>query len=186
MAHVCPVWVGRLLASPIRRLVENPEKMMRPFVREGMVVLEPGCGMGFFSIPIARLVGKNGSVVVVDVQQAMLDGVRKRAEKAGVSGIIDCRLADGNEPCLEDLKQNVDFIPVIHMLHETPDQHEFLCTMHNALKPGGILLVIEPGGHVSGKDFAEVRRTAKEIGFREIDESGKLRAVFQKPESVRH
>ncbi|WP_170283761.1 hypothetical protein [Pseudodesulfovibrio senegalensis] len=52
MAHVCPVWVGRLLASPIRRLVENPEKMMRPFVREGMVVLEPGCGMVFFPYPL--------------------------------------------------------------------------------------------------------------------------------------
>ena len=65
--HVCPPWVGRLLLNPLRMLVENPNKIFAPFVKEGMVVLEPGCAMGFFTLPLARMVGPEGKVVAVDV-----------------------------------------------------------------------------------------------------------------------
>ena len=49
--HVCPPWMGRLLLNPLRKLVESPKKIFAPFVKEGMVVLEPGCAMGFFTLP---------------------------------------------------------------------------------------------------------------------------------------
>jgi SAM-dependent methyltransferase len=67
MSHrVCPWWLGYLLASPIRRLLQgDPEKILAPFVREGMTVLEPGPGMGFFTLPLARRVGPMGRVVAV-------------------------------------------------------------------------------------------------------------------------
>ncbi len=67
---VCPWYLGYLLASPLRRLLENPERMLRPYVRPGMTVLEPGSGMGFFSLPLARLVGAEGRVVCVDLAAA--------------------------------------------------------------------------------------------------------------------
>ena len=56
--HVCPWWIGYLLASPIRRIFQNPEEILSPFIRFGMAVLEPGPGMGFFTIPLARMVGR--------------------------------------------------------------------------------------------------------------------------------
>jgi len=54
---VCPVWVGYLLASPIRKLFQNPPKILSPYVENGMKVLDIGCVMGFFSLPLARMVG---------------------------------------------------------------------------------------------------------------------------------
>ena len=55
--HICPWWVGYLLANPLRRIFENPDKLLAPFVCNGMTVIDYGCGMGFFTIPLARLVG---------------------------------------------------------------------------------------------------------------------------------
>jgi ubiquinone/menaquinone biosynthesis C-methylase UbiE len=58
--HVCPWWIGYLLASPLRRLVQKPEVILRPFLSNGMRVLEVGPGMGFFTLPMARMVGSAG------------------------------------------------------------------------------------------------------------------------------
>ena len=63
--HVCPWWLGYLLASPIRRLWYDPREILRPHVREGMTVLEPGPGMGFFTLELLRLTSPSGRVVVV-------------------------------------------------------------------------------------------------------------------------
>ncbi|MBW1912872.1 MAG: methyltransferase type 11, partial [Deltaproteobacteria bacterium] len=57
---VCPPWIGYLLLSPLRKFFENPDKMFGPYVREGMTVMEPGCGMGYFTLPLARMVGPEG------------------------------------------------------------------------------------------------------------------------------
>jgi protein-L-isoaspartate O-methyltransferase len=65
--HVCPWWVGYLLVSPLRRFFQDPGEVLGPHVREGMTVLEIGPGMGYFSLPLARLVGKEGRVLCVDV-----------------------------------------------------------------------------------------------------------------------
>ena len=90
---VCPWWLGYLLVSPLRRLWEHPVRTLGPFVREGMLVLEPGCGMGFFTLDLARIVGPGGRVVAVDVQEKMLAGLRRRAAGAGLLDRIDARLA---------------------------------------------------------------------------------------------
>lgn len=66
--HVCRPWIGYLLASPIRRLLHNPRKILAPYVRDGMTVLEPGPGMGFFTLELARMVGPTGRVVALDMQ----------------------------------------------------------------------------------------------------------------------
>src|SRR5208282_4786789 len=94
--HVCPWWVGYLLASPIRRLRQNPEELLRPYLWSGMMVLEPGPGMGFFTLPLARLIGETGCVVAVDIQSKMLKSLRRRATKAGLSQRIETRLAHPN------------------------------------------------------------------------------------------
>ena len=70
---ICPSWLGYFLINPLRKLLENPDKILGQFVREGMTVLEPGCGMGFFTLPLARMVGPKGRVVVADSRGAAKD-----------------------------------------------------------------------------------------------------------------
>lgn len=179
MPHVCPIWIGRLLASPARKLLENPDSMLGPFVRKGMTVLEPGCGMGFFTLPLARMVGETGRVVVVDVQEQMLQGLKRRAAKAGLLERIECRLAAGDDSCISDLRESVDFAAAINMVHETPDPAAFIRELAETIKPGGRLLVVEPSGHVSQKEFQVTVDMARGANL-SLSEHARLRAVFVK------
>ncbi|QTA83790.1 SAM-dependent methyltransferase domain-containing protein [Desulfonema limicola] len=61
--RVCPIWIGYLLLNPIIKLYQNPEKILSPYVSEGMTVLDMGCAMGYFSLPLARMVGTGGKVM---------------------------------------------------------------------------------------------------------------------------
>ena len=88
-ARICPPWKGYLLLNPLRKLLENPNKILGQFVREGMTVLEPGCGMGYFTLPLARLVGPEGRVVAVEIQPKMLSALERRARKAGLLSRIE-------------------------------------------------------------------------------------------------
>jgi len=71
--RVCPWWLGYLLASPLRRWSLNPAALLAPHLREGMTVFEPGPGMGFFTLEMAKLVGPRGRVVAVDLQPKMIE-----------------------------------------------------------------------------------------------------------------
>lgn len=75
---VCPWWVGYFLASPLRRLIQDPGLVLYPHVHAGMTVLEPGPGMGFFTLELARLVGAAGRVLAVDVEPRMIRGLQRR------------------------------------------------------------------------------------------------------------
>jgi ubiquinone/menaquinone biosynthesis C-methylase UbiE len=153
--HVCPSWVGYLLVSPLRRLVETPERILGPFVDPGMVVLEPGCGMGYFTLPVARMVGSEGRVIVVDIQSKMLDAVRRRAQKAGLADRIEMRKGEAGSLGVEDLTGQVDLAVALYVVHEVPDQAMFFAQIAKALKPSGKLLVLEPRFHVSKSAFEE-------------------------------
>ena len=164
-SHVCPPWLGYFLINPFRKLLENPNKILGPHVEEGMTVLEPGCGMGFFTLPLARMVGPSGKVVVVEVQDKMLAVLEKRAEKAGLSDRIEPRQVGVEGLGLEDLAGTVDFTAAIHMVHEVPDQGSFFTDVWLVLRPGGKLLVIEPKGHVSKEQFEKTIAAAEKMGF---------------------
>ncbi len=64
--RVCPVELAHSLDSRVRRWLQNPQKILSPFVSEGMTALDVGCGPGFFSIELARLVGPEGKVIAWD------------------------------------------------------------------------------------------------------------------------
>jgi ubiquinone/menaquinone biosynthesis C-methylase UbiE len=137
MAHrVCPWWIGYFLASPLRKLRQNPRAVLAPFVGEGMVVLEPGPGMGFFTLELARLVGRGGRVVAVDVQERMLSALRRRARRAGLLDRIETRAARGEALGIRDLDGRVDFALAFAMVHEVPDAARFFAEVACALKPG--------------------------------------------------
>ncbi len=182
--HTCPIWIGHLLASPLRKLLENPGKILKPHIKEGMKVLDIGSAMGFFSLPMAELVTFKGKVICIDLQQKMLDALIKRAEKAGVAETIETRLAEPDSLNIKDLKQTIDVAVAYHVLHEVNNQEAFLAETFNALKSKGKLLFSEPRGHVSKADFNKSLTLAEKIGFFISNSPGTRRscaALLEKP-----
>ncbi len=166
--RVCPWWMGYLLISPIRRWMQNPEKLLAPYIREGMTVLEPGPGMGFFTMPMARMTGESGRIIAVDIQARMLDSLRRRAIKAGLLARIETRLARPDSLGIGDLKSRVDFVLAFALVHEMPSAEVFFSEAAAALKPGGLLLLAEPSGHVKPEKFARELEAARAAGLEEI------------------
>ena len=173
--HTCPWWAGYILASPLRKLIENPSSLLEPWVRPGMVVLEPGCGMGYFSLPLAELVGPSGRVICVDVQQKMLDGLARRARRSGLLDRLDLVACGPSDLGVGHWRERVDFAVAIHMVHEVPDQEGLLRQMYEALRVGGALLFREPRGHVSRAAIGATLALTSRVGFQPatVEEAGR-------------
>jgi SAM-dependent methyltransferase len=163
--HVCPWWLGYLLTSPLRRLRHDPAKILAPYVRAGMTVLEPGPGMGFFTLELARLVGPSGRVVAVDIQPRMLEGLKRRAARQGLLERVEARLAAGDSLGVSDLVGIVDFALVFGVVHELPAPHSFFAELAQALKPGACLLLAEPMGPVNAAQFQDELQAAIQAGL---------------------
>jgi 2-polyprenyl-3-methyl-5-hydroxy-6-metoxy-1,4-benzoquinol methylase len=163
--HVCPVWAGYFLLSPLRKLMQNPQKILSTYVREGMTVLDYGSAMGFFSIPLAEMVGTVGKVICVDIQEKMLRALKKRARKAGVADRIETRQCNLPASCLQGLAEKIDFALAFAVVHEVPDPSALFTALFTGMKPLGKVLVAEPSNRVSEGDFAITVRKAEEQGF---------------------
>ncbi len=185
MAHrMCPWWLGYVLVSPVRRLVEPPRALLAAHVAPGMLVVEPGCGMGYFTLELARMVGPGGRVVAIDLQPRMLAGLRRRAGRAGLAARIDARLAAPDRLGLDDLAGSADLAVALHVVHEVPDQRRFFAELTRALRPGGRLLFVEPRGHVKPADMAAELEAAADAGLVLVEgppARGRLAAVLRRP-----
>jgi ubiquinone/menaquinone biosynthesis C-methylase UbiE len=166
---VCPAWVGYLLSCPLRKLWENPRKILEPYIGRGMITLDVGCAMGFFSLPIARMVGRDGLVICVDMQEKMIRSLEKRARKAGLSGIVETLVCTQDSTGLDDYEGKIDFALASAVVHEVPDSSGFFSDIFATLKSDGKFLVIEPKGHVSEEDFNITVETAEKTGFSILD-----------------
>jgi len=165
----CPWYMGWLLLTPWRRRSQDPAKIFTPFVREGMTVLEPGPGMGFFTLELARQVGPSGRIVAVDIQPKMLSVLKRRAAKNQLGARIETRLASEEGMALADLQGLVDFIFAFAVVHEMSDRDGFFAEASAVLKAGGQLLLAEPVGHVPKADFAAEVQSAVRNGLSPCD-----------------
>ncbi len=160
--HTCPWWLGYALASPFRRIMHEPEKILAPHVREGMTAIDLGSGMGFFSLAMAKLVGDQGKVICVDLQQEMLDALHKRAERAGLAGRIRLQRAAQDDI---HVTGPVDFALAFWMAHEVADVRKFLGQVFSVLNPSGSVLLVEPRIHVTAPEFQRIITHARAAGF---------------------
>jgi len=163
--RVCPWWLGYLLASPLRRLSYNPAEILHLYIRPGMTVLEPGPGMGFFTLELARLVGPSGQVVAVDLQPRMIAGLKRRAAKAGLLERIDARLAPPGSMGVAGLAGAVDFTLAFAVVHEMPSPEAFFAEVAQVAKPGSSILFAEPAGHVKANEFEAELEAAFNAGL---------------------
>jgi len=166
--HTCPVWIGYLLASPLRRLFENPNDMILPLLKPGDRVMELGPGLGFFTCPLAKALGNDGEIVCVDVQVSMLDRLAKRLERRGLRERVQMRQCRYDDLGLGGDTNAFDLVLALHVVHETPHTSETIQALAGCLKPGGKMLLVEPPGHCPTDLWLREIATAKASGLRRI------------------
>jgi ubiquinone/menaquinone biosynthesis C-methylase UbiE len=152
-----------------------------------MTVVEPGCGMGYFTLPLARLVGPQGRVVCVDLQPRMIASLRRRATRAGLLGRIDASVCTATDLGLARHATSADVAFAIHMVHEVPDPGRLLAQLREVLKPGSLLVIVEPKGHVSAAQFGRTLELADQTGFTRVGQPDATRGhavVLRKPAPV--
>jgi ubiquinone/menaquinone biosynthesis C-methylase UbiE len=164
--RVCPVELAGSLDNRIRRWLQDPGKILAPHIKEGMTVLDMGCGPGFFSIELARLVGKSGRVIASDLQEGMLQKLRKKIQGTELEERITLHKCEKNKT---GLAEEVDFVLAFYMIHEISDLEEFFNEIKSILKSNGELFIVEPPFHVSKKAFEGTIKKAREAGFTLIE-----------------
>jgi len=168
--RVCPVERSGSLDNRLRKLVHNPEKMFRKYIREGMAVLDFGCGPGFFTRGMAEMVGDEGTVIAADLQQGMLDKLSEKIKGTHLEKRIFLHRTAKNSI---RLKKKIDFALAFYMMHEIPDQEKALKEISSLLRPGGILYVVEPKYfHVSEEEFGETIKRAEKNGLGLVERPG--------------
>lgn len=165
--RVCPVSMAGGLDNRIRRMIQNPEAILSPYVSKGMTVLDVGCGPGFFSMALAGLVGDSGRVIAADLQEGMLEKLRNKI--AGTELEKRIRL----HQCKPDginIQEQVDLVLAFFMIHEVPDKTRLFKEIFSLLKSGGQFLLVEPKlFHVSLREFEDTIKMAESAGFKRAE-----------------
>ena len=172
--NICPVEKAGGLDNSFRKILQNPKKILKPYLHDGMTVLDLGCGPGFFTIEMAKLVFNSGKVIAADLQEGMLDIVRRKILGTKLEPII--RL----HQCKKDrigINEKVDFILAFYMIHEVKNQEELFKELKSILNPGGKLLIVEPKFHVSKNSFDLMINKIKMVG---LEITGKPKIFFSR------
>lgn len=165
-SKVCSVERAGALDLSVRRLFQNPTRILKPYVNPGDKVLDFGCGPGFFTFDIASLVGESGLVIAADLQTGMLEIVEKKIIARNMQNRIQAHKCEESSICLDD---TVDFILAFYMIHELSDQEQTFTEFKKILNQYGKILIIEPDFHVTKNDFDKMLIRLKKKGFKIID-----------------
>jgi ubiquinone/menaquinone biosynthesis C-methylase UbiE len=169
--RVCPWRRAYFFDNLFRGLLHRPEKLFAGLIRDGQTVLDVGCGMGFFSIRMAKMVGETGRVIAADLQPEMLDVVKRRASEKGVISRITLHRCDKDRIGVTD---KVDFALAFWAVHELPDTRAFFEEIRLIMNGGARFFIAEPNMHVSRDEFESMKEIAKSSGF-EIHSEPKVR-----------
>jgi ubiquinone/menaquinone biosynthesis C-methylase UbiE len=163
--RVCPVAIAGSLDNWVRRCFQNPRKILSSYIKEGMTVLDFGCGPGYFTIDIAQMVGKSGRVIAADLQEGMLQKLRDKVQGTELEQRISLHKCEEKRI---GLSENFDFILAFYMVHEIPNQEELFNEISSILKANGQFFIVEPPFHVSKKTFEETIRKERYAGFKPV------------------
>ena len=137
MGHQGASWLDR----PEREVEEAPEALLDSLgIQKGMAVADIGAGSGYFSFRLAQRVGAGGRVLAVDIQDEMLQIIRRRAAQRKIGNVEPIRgtIQDPGLP-----PESVDLALLVDVYHEFSHPWEMIRGIHRALKPGGRLVLVE-------------------------------------------
>ena len=164
--YVCPTELACSLDNLFRRGVHNPRKLLEPFVSKNMTVLDLGCGPGYFTTELARLVGEEGRLIAADLQQGMLDKVIIKIRGTDLERRVKIHKCQENKI---GVSEKVDFVLAFWMVHEVPDPQRLFGELKSILNPNGRIWIIEPKIHVKKRSFKKMTTHCELAGFEIID-----------------
>ena len=178
----CPtILAGAVDGRMADRLSATTATLDRMGLRPGMTVVEIGPGPGRLLVPAARRVLPGGKAVGVELQQGMLDKLRRKL--AGDDpGNIELICGDATQMLLP--RESADVVYLCTVLGEIPDRRTALANCFDALRPGGRLSITEIILDPHYQTVAKVRALAAELGFEFEDISSTWRmytANFRRP-----
>lgn len=160
--HLHPVEKASALESRLRLFLQNPRKIVGKYIRSGMIVLDLGCGTGYFTLEIAKLLNNNGKVVASDVQSGMLAILRQKLRNSELSSQIEIHKSESNTLRLSD---KFDFILAFYSFHEMSNIDSIISELTGIVKPETKILISEQLFHVSKKIFDAIIKKMENSGF---------------------
>lgn len=162
----CPVWLRWLveLDNPFTRTNRASFIVETLALSPGMTVLDAGCGPGRLTVPLARGVGPAGRVVALDIQPGMLARAKAKTEAAGYKNVefVAAALGEG-----ELVPNHFDRVVLVTVLGEIPNSAVAIAELFAALKPGGVLAIVEVIFDPHFQSRSAVTRLAVSVGYRE-------------------
>jgi SAM-dependent methyltransferase len=158
---VFPFFLRSFLRLP--RPFQSPNQLVRLLEpAKGEHILEIGPGIGTHALPTAAVIGSDGTLDVLDIQREMLDEVRRRARRRGLTNV---RAQQGNAAYLPYRNATFDAAYMIGTLGEIPDGDGALRELHRVLKPTAGLVIGEIGVDPDFVSLRSLRTRAKKAGF---------------------
>ena len=142
--HGNPPDVARMVRRQLQRgraKWQKPDRVLRALpVRPGQIVADVGAGPGFWTLPLARRVGRRGHVFALDPEPAALAVLRRRLAKAGLRNVTPV-LSDDTAPLLPEAA--CDLAVIVNVYHHFTEPAAFLKRVARCLRPGGRLANID-------------------------------------------
>ncbi|SHG88004.1 Methyltransferase domain-containing protein [Thermosyntropha lipolytica DSM 11003] len=162
------------LDNPKRRELLPPDEILKGIgLGPGMIMADIGCGIGYFTLPAARLAGKEGKIIALDLSEEMLAVLKEKLALENIDN-VDVIKNEENKLPLEDNSVDIGFL--CHVMHEAENRSVFLKEVKRIIKPGGKIVIIEwekketesgpPLEHRISRE--EMQKLLKEAGFRDI------------------
>ena len=138
---VAPIVSSRYLNEDARDSVGEFETVVRlAEIRPGMSVADIGAGEGYYTVRLAPIVGEEGRVLAEDIVPETIQELAQRVQRERLDNVA-LKLGQPNDPQLPDA--SFDRILMIHMYHEISRPSEFLWHLHDDLKRGGSIIVVD-------------------------------------------
>ncbi|MGB1142358.1 MAG: class I SAM-dependent methyltransferase [Halioglobus sp.] len=176
------VYMGREIAKVMGHLgagwLERPERVQEErtdlllsllALQPGDTVADIGAGTGYFSLPMARMVGPEGRVLAVDIQPEMLDIIERRLEKAALNNVTPV-LATASDPRLP--AGEVDAVLLVDAYHEFSHPFEVMSAIRDSLSEQGRVILVEYRGEDSMVPIKPLHKMTVDQATRELANAG--------------